>query len=101
MEKINSQPEKDKNFLYFTIPIVILMAICSAIGIWHQNLYFRETADWLAQCVGQDISNLFFVAPILLVSALYAAKGNRTAKIIWIGAMITNIYLRYIIQTLN
>lgn len=92
MEKINSQLGKDRNFLYLTVPIVILMAICSAIGIWRQNLYFRETADWLAQCVGQDISNLFFVAPILLVSALYAARGNRMAKIIWVGAMITNIY---------
>ena len=92
MEKINSQLGKDRNFLYFTVPVVILMAICSAIGIWQQNLYFRETTDWLAQCVGQDISNLFFVAPILLLSALYAARGNRMAKIIWIGAMITNIY---------
>jgi hypothetical protein len=92
MEKINSQLGKDRNFLYFTVPVVILMAICSAIGIWQQNLYFRETTDWLAQCVGQDISNLFFVAPILLLSALYATRGNKVAKIIWIGAMITNIY---------
>ncbi len=92
MKKNNLQLEKDRNFLYFTIPIVVLMAICSAIGIWRQNLYFRETADWLAQCVGQDVSNLFFVAPILLVSALYAAKGSRTAKIIWVGAMVTNVY---------
>jgi hypothetical protein len=68
------------------------MTISSATGIWQQNFYFRETTYWLVQCVGQDISNLFFIAPILFVSALYSAKGSRIAKIIWIGAMITNIY---------
>lgn len=92
MTNSNLKTKTDETLLYFTVPIVILIAICSGIGIWYQNLYSKETIDWLSQCIGQDISNLFFVAPILLVSALFVSKGNKIAKIIWIGTMITNIY---------
>lgn len=92
MTDINYQTKADKTLLYFTVPIVILVAICSGIGIWYQDLYSRETIDWLSQTIGQDISNLFFVVPILLVSSFYASNGNKIAKIIWIGTMITNIY---------
>lgn len=76
----------------FTIPIAVLMAACSGLGVWDRSLYARETADWLSQCVGQDLSNLLCVIPTLLVSAFLAAKGSRGAKIVWVGAMITNIY---------
>lgn len=82
----------DRYILYFTVPIIILVSLCSSIGIWNETLYFRETANWLAQCVGQDISNLFFVVPILLISGIYTSKGNKIAAIIWCGTMITNIY---------
>ena len=92
MANNNLKTKTDKTLLYFTVPIVILIATCSGIGIWYQNLYSKETMDWLSQCIGQDISNLFFVAPILLVSAFFVSKGNKIAKIIWIGMMITNIY---------
>ena len=92
MNNISPKLNNDKNLLYFTIPIVILAATCSSLGIWYQKLYSKETVGWLSQCTGQDISNLICVLPILLVSAFYASKGNRTAKIIWIGTMITNVY---------
>lgn len=84
--------EYDKSIIYLTIPIVILIAICSSIGIWDQKLYLKETLDWMSQCIGQDISNLLVISPLLLISSFYASKGNRIGKIIWIGAMINNIY---------
>ncbi|SMC16691.1 hypothetical protein SAMN02745134_00137 [Clostridium acidisoli DSM 12555] len=92
MDNASVKAKDDKTLLYLTIPIVILIATCSSIGIWHEQLYFKETVDWLSQCIGQDISNLFFVSPILLASAFYSSKGNKIAKIIWIGTIITNIY---------
>lgn len=82
----------DTSLLYFTIPIVILMVTCSSIGILNKDLYSKQALDWLLQTIGQDISNIFCVAPILLLSAFFASKGNKNAKIIWIGTMITNIY---------
>lgn len=92
MNKNNFQLQADRHILYFTIPIIILMTICSGIGIWHQTLYSKETLDWLSQCIGQDISNMFFVVPVLLVSGIWASKGSKTAIIIWLGTMLTNIY---------
>lgn len=92
MDKLSSKTNNDKCMLYFSIPIVILIVICSSIGIWYQGLYSKETVGWLSQVTGQDISNLIFVSPILITCAFYASKGNKTAKIIWIGTMITNIY---------
>lgn len=92
MNNTSIKPKDNKILLYLTILIVILIATCSSIGIWHQKLYFKETVNALSQAIGQDISNLFIVSPILLASALYASKGNKIAKIIWIGTMITNVY---------
>ncbi|MDT8717726.1 hypothetical protein IAI10_13740 [Clostridium sp. 19966] len=84
--------KNENTYLLFTIPIVILVVICSSIGIWHERIYSKETLDWLSQTVGQDISNLFFISPILIISAFYSSKGSKAAKIIWIGTMLTNIY---------
>jgi hypothetical protein len=88
---INILGKKNKRLLV-TIITVTLIAICSVIGLTYEKLYLRETTDWLAQALGQDISNLFFVSPILLISAYFSTKGNNIAKIIWIGTMLTNIY---------
>ncbi|WP_204988048.1 hypothetical protein [Sporolactobacillus pectinivorans] len=82
----------DKSFIYFTLPIVILMAVTSSIGIFYQGIYSRETIDWFSQTIGQDFSNLFVTVPALILSAFFASKGNRVGKIIWTGVMITNVY---------
>lgn len=89
---MNERTERQNYFLYFTLPIVFLILFCSGIGILNPDLYKRETSDWFAQCVGQDFSNVFFVAPVLLITSFLSAKGRRIAKIIWAGAMITNVY---------
>lgn len=89
---MRERTERQNYFLYFTLPIVLLILICSGIGILKPDFYKRETADWLAQCVGQDFSNVFFIAPILLITSFLSARGGRIAKIIWAGTMITNVY---------
>jgi hypothetical protein len=86
IEKVNF-----KN-LYLTIFIVLLIILCSGIGIGYPKLYEKETVDWMAQTLGQDISNIFFISPVLVLSAILVAKGSKIAKIIWIGTMLTNIY---------
>lgn len=32
------------------------------------------------------------MSPIFLISAFYTSKGNKIAKIIWVGTMMNNIY---------
>lgn len=82
----------DKGILLFTLPIGILIVISSCFGILHPSIYSKETTDWYAQTVGQDFSNLFCVVPLLFISAFFASKGSRICTIIWLGAMITNVY---------
>lgn len=89
---MNERTEHQNYFLYFTIPIALLILLCSGIGILKPDFYKRETIDWLAQCVGQDFSNVLFVTPVLIITSVFSAKGNRVARIIWAGTMITNIY---------
>jgi hypothetical protein len=100
MNNTSINSKGNKILLYLTILIVILVATCSGIGIWHEQLYYKETLDSLSQCIGADISNLFIISPILLVSAFYASKENRIAKIIWIGTMMINIYT-YVIYSFS
>ena len=92
METMKKSIQKQNFFLYFTVPIVFLMLLCSGTGLLQPGIYSRETPDWLAQCMGQDISNIFAVMPILLISAIFSAKGSRASQVIWAGTMITNIY---------
>lgn len=92
MNNTNIKTEDNKILLYLTILIVILVATCSSIGIWHEQVYSMETVGSLSQCIGQDISNLFIISPILLISGFYSSKGNKIAKIIWIGTMMINVY---------
>ncbi|MFT9057597.1 MAG: hypothetical protein ABF449_13510 [Ethanoligenens sp.] len=89
---MNEQTARQSYFLYFTLPVVLLILLCSGIGILKPDFYKRETTDWLAQCVGQDFSNVFFIAPFLLITSFLSAKGSRIARILWAGAMIANIY---------
>lgn len=98
MMKMKERSSANKTLLCFTVPTVILMTITSSIGIWYPDFYARETIDWVAQSIGQDISNLFIVVPVLIISAIFASKGSRTAKLIWAGTMTTNIYA-YVIYT--
>jgi hypothetical protein len=76
----------------FTVPIMLLLSVCSAIGIAVPNFYGREAPEWAAQTIGQDLANLIVFVPGLLLSALFAAKGYRSASIIWAGLMLTNVY---------
>jgi len=84
--------QTDKGILFFTVPVVILMVITSCFGILHSATYAKETSAWYAQTIGQDFSNLFVVAPLLFFSSFFASKGSRVGILIWLGAMITNIY---------
>jgi hypothetical protein len=89
---MKERSERQNYFLIFTLPIVLLILVCSGTGILQPDFYGKETSDWIAQCMGQDFSNVFYVAPILLITSFLSSKGDRIAKIIWAGTMITNIY---------
>ncbi|MCL1632089.1 hypothetical protein M3N64_09010 [Sporolactobacillus sp. CPB3-1] len=82
----------NKGILLFTVPIIILVVVASLTGLIHSSIYSKETANWYVQTIGQDISNLFVITPLLLISALFALKGSRGGALLWFGVMITNVY---------
>jgi len=84
--------EKDNIILFLSLPLAALTAIVSYAGIFIDSTYSSETASYAAQGIGQDIANLFVVAPLLVISAFYASRKNKSALLIWGGALF---YLTY------
>src|SRR4030095_2929 len=68
-----------------------LIAVSCA-GLFVPGSYPKETLNWQAQSMGQDAVDLFLFTPLLVVTALLAAKNNRIAWLLWSGL---NLYLIY------
>src|SRR6476659_4866543 len=62
-------------WLWLTPPMVVLITLVSALGIFVDGVYARESASWAAQGVGQDIVNLLVACPALAVTACLAILG--------------------------
>ncbi len=68
------------------------MAFASAMGVFVASTYSKESVLWAAQGIGQDIANLFFVFPALLISLYFVNKGSLRGILIWLGLLIYIIY---------
>ena len=87
-------PEKnrDNTILFVSVPLAILTTVVSYAGIFIESTYSKETINYAAQGIGQDIVNLFFVVPILLITAFFAWRKSKLGLLIWSGALF---YLAY------
>jgi len=61
-------------------------------------MYTRETGDWQTQSIAQDLFDLFFAVPALLITAILFRKGSRIAFFILAGILAFLIYT-FIIYT--
>ena len=86
------ESRRHPGWLWLTAPIVALMAVASAAGVFVDSVYAKESASWAAQGVGQDIVNLILVCPALAVSAYGAGKGSLRAELVWMGLLIYVVY---------
>lgn len=80
-----------RGWLWFTIPIIIFLAIATTGGIFVDDLY-RDYPSFVAQAIGQDIVSLVIVLPILAISAFLARRGSPGAYLIWFGGLIYLVY---------
>ncbi|TDU87883.1 hypothetical protein EV138_1419 [Kribbella voronezhensis] len=78
-------------WLWLSVPIALLGIPASVAGIFVDRVYANETANWQAQAIGQDVSNLV-VIPVLLVLGYAAARGSARALLAWAG---TVMYVAY------
>jgi len=82
----------DKTIIALSVPQAVLVVLASAVGLFTHDFYATETLNWQVQSVGQDLVDLILVSPVLVVTAILAARKNKIAFLLWNGI---NIYLVY------
>jgi len=78
--------------LAISLPLSFLVILVSSAGLFIPGFYAAETLNWQAQAVGQDMINLFFIVPCLLITSIAAFRNKKYAVPIWGGIML---YLTY------
>ena len=87
------EKKTDLNILLLSVPLAFLTAFVSYAGIFVESTYAKETAIYAAQGIGQDIVNLFFVVPILIITTVFAWRKSKLGLLIWSGAIFYLAYL--------
>lgn len=87
-----SQTINSKTILLLSLPLSCLLIIASCVGLFTPDFYSKETLNWQAQSIGQDMIDLFLVVPCLIITSILAYRKNRIAKMMWGGVVL---YLTY------
>jgi len=83
----------NKNVFRFSLLLAWLVVIANGGGLTLSfQLYAKETPDWYAQSIGQDMADIFIVLPFLLISSWLAYRGSKKALLIWAGAIAYIVY---------
>lgn len=90
MEQKNILP--GSNILKVSIPLIVLVAGVSIVGLLYPEIYKAATPNWLVQSVGQDAVDLFLVVPVLIIGTIYSFNSNRFTVYIWIGTLLYLVY---------
>ncbi len=88
---MNESIRHANGWLWLTFPIVILLAIATAGGLFVNGLY-RDNPYYVAQAIGQDFASLVIVLPTLLIAAFLASRGSARARLVWLGGLIYLVY---------
>ncbi len=71
--------------LFLTAPMILLLAVAAAYGIYDPRTYAAETMYWATQGIGQDVVTLFIIVPLLIMVTIFAARGGQRAYLLWAG----------------
>ena len=83
---------RSNTILALSLPLAALIIVASSFGLLTTGFYTKETPDWAAQSIGQDIIDLFLVTPALIITTLFVRRKSKTAMMLWAGI---NLYLVY------
>src|SRR6056297_1109790 len=72
--------------------LAISLAVVSYLGAFHPLTYVRDADSMGAQGIGQDLIDLFFVVPVLLISLFYSRKNNRIGLLVLAGTLFYIMY---------
>jgi hypothetical protein len=75
-----------------TVLLSVSLAIVSAFGAFDPATYERDSASMGAQGIGQDLVDLFLVAPMLLLSLFFFRRGSRLWTFVYGGILFYIMY---------
>ena len=81
-----------KAIIYLSSVTALFLTIVSFSGAFLPGTYQLETVSMAVQGMGQDIFDLFIIVPLLLISMLFAVRGNIKALLAAAG---TTFYIMY------
>ena len=78
--------------IVLSLALAVTLAIVSYYGVFVSATYERETASMAAQGTGQDIVNLFFAVPLLIVTLIFMLRDSKVAFYIYGGTVLYILY---------
>lgn len=82
----------EKKFLYLSFFIAALLMEGGGYGFFFTGTYAGETKNWQVQAIGQDMTGLFLIVPVLITSGILAYYKNRTGFFIFGGTLLFIVY---------
>jgi len=81
-----------KTISVLSLLLAAALGIVSFYGVFIPNTYALETASMAAQGTGQDVVNLFFVLPLLIITLLIMWRDGKIAVFIYGGTVLYILY---------
>lgn len=81
-----------KTLRILTLFLVVSLTVVSVVGGFFSGTYERDSASMAAQGMGQDLVDLFLGVPMLIGTFIFAAKGNRKARLLYAGILFYIMY---------
>ena len=92
--------ERAAIWLWLSIAAALLAAAGSVIALAVDRIYAGLTPSFLPQALAQDVANLAFVSPALLLLAALALRGSLRAYLLWLGVLTFTVY-NYVIYAFS
>ncbi len=78
---------------WLSVSAAVLAAVGSVLGLsMPGRLYGQETSEMVIAVLAQDLVNLFLVAPLMLILAVYARRGSLRSGLCLIGFLAFTVY---------
>jgi hypothetical protein len=90
------QTNQLKILTILTLLLAVSLTIVSFFGAFVPDTYERDWASMAAQGKGQDMVDLFFVVPLLLLSFIFVQRNSKVAYLIYSGTVFYILYSFFI-----
>lgn len=81
-----------KMIFILTLFTTLLMVYAAFQGVFNPNTFAKDSKSFGTQGIGQDFVNLFFVAPLLLISLILFLKENKIGYYLFGGTVLYILY---------